>query len=36
MTEPRAAIIFLGWATDGSSSHAKKSLNDFYFNLESR
>jgi len=34
MVEPRAAIIFLGWATDGSGSDVKKPLKDSYFNME--
>jgi len=35
MMESRAAI-FLGRATDGSGSDVKKSLMDFYFNMEPR
>jgi len=31
--EPRAAIKFLGWATDGSGS-AVKSLKDFFLILK--
>jgi len=36
MMEPRTAIKKLGWATDGSGSHVKKSLKDFYFKMEQR
>ena len=37
MMEPRAAITFLGWATNGTAAaQTQKSLKDFYSNMEPR